>query len=416
MTHHQPTIFTLLLGAGLGFALAVSGGVFAQREATPAPLPWQDARLLGEVIARVKAEYVDDTADPELMQLAIRGMVSGLDAHSAFLDQDEYEELRIASEGNYSGIGIEVSYESGAIVVIAPIEGSPADLAGLLTGDHIVAIDGRAVDSNGLADAIARMRGEAGTQVRVSVERAQVEEPLEFVIERAQVEVHSVRHELIEAGFGYLRVSHFSETTAAEMAEAIAFLRGASNGPLRGLVLDLRNNPGGVLEAAVDVADAFLDRGVIVSADGRTREARFRLEATPGDLARSTRLAVLVNGGSASGSEIVAGALRDHHRALLIGRRTFGKGSVQTVLPLSSGQALKLTTSRYYTPSGVSIHEKGIVPDIELARPEAAAATVAPPPDAPLAERDAEVQRALEWLRSDGAVRLAGRESPRVAP
>lgn len=405
MTRHQPTILALLLGAVLGFALAVSSGVFAQREPVPGNLPWQDARLLAEVIERIQADYVDGVGDQELMQHAIRGMVAGLDAHSAFLDQEEYAELRMASEGNYSGIGIEVSADSGAIVVVAPIEGSPADRAGLLTGDVIVAIDGRAVDNGGLADAITRMRGEAGTRVRVSVERETNEEPIEFVIERAQVEVHSVRYEMIEPGFGYLRVSHFSETTLIELTTAIATLRGVSGAPLQGIVLDLRNNPGGVLEAAVDVADAFLDHGLLVSADGRTREARFRLEATPGDLARGTRLAVLVNGGSASGAEIVAGALRDHDRALLFGRRTFGKGSVQTVLPLSAGHALKLTTSRYYTPSGASIHEKGIVPDIELPRPQPVPAMAAPLPGTPLADRDHEVRLALDWLKTGDAAR-----------
>jgi carboxyl-terminal processing protease len=405
MIRHPPTVLALLLGAVLGFALAVSGGVFAQREPVPADLPWQDARLLAEVIERVQAEYVDGIGEQALMQHAIRGMVAGLDGHSAFLDQDEYADLRIASEGSYSGIGVEVSYESGAIVVVAAIEGSPADRAGLLTGDVIVAIDGRPVDSGGLADAITRMRGEPGTRVRVSVEREASEEPIEFLIERAQVEVHSVRHEMIEPGFGYLRISHFSETTPTELAAALAALRGVSDQPLTGLVVDLRNNPGGVLEAAVDVADAFLDHGLIVSADGRTREARFRLEATPGDLARDTRLAVLVNGGSASGAEIVAGALRDHGRAQLLGRRSFGKGSVQTVLPLSAGHALKLTTSRYYTPSGASIHEKGIVPDIELPRPEPLAGAAVPLPGTPLADRDQEVRRALDWLKSPEAAR-----------
>lgn len=413
MNRPQPTLLALLIGAALGFALAVSGGVLAQRERPGDPLPWQDARLLAEVIERIRDEYVDTIGERELMQHAVRGMVSGLDAHSTFLDQGEVEDLRIATEGNYSGIGIEVSHESGAIVVVAPIEGSPADRAGLQTGDVIVAIDGRKIDSRSLADAIGRMRGEPGTLVRLAVERAQVAEPIEFAIERAQVEVMSVRAQLLEPGYGYLRISHFSDHTAAELESAVVALERGSTRPLAGVVLDLRSNPGGVLEAGVAVADAFLDRGLIVSADGRTQEARFRMEAAPGEVVPGARVAVLVDGGSASAAEIVAGALRDHGRAVLIGQRTFGKGSVQTLLPLSAGQAIKLTTSRYYTPSGASIHEKGLQPDIELPRQdpargrEAAAGTL--PGDAPLPDRDAGVRVAVDWLKGSDAVRMAGR-------
>ena len=411
MNRSQPTILALILGTALGFALAVTGGVLAQREPA-APLPWQDARLLAEVIDRIRAEYVDSIGEHELMQHAVRGMVAGLDAHSTFLDEQEVEDLRIATEGNYSGIGIEVSYDSGAIVVVAPIEGSPADRAGLETGDVITSIDGHRVSDRGLAEAIGRMRGEAGTLVQLTVEREAAAEPLEFVIERANVEVASVRAQLLEPGYGYLRISHFSDHTAAELDAAVAALRQGSESPLAGIVLDLRSNPGGVLEAGVSVADAFLDRGLIVSADGRTRDARFRLEASPGDVAPGARIAVLVDAGSASAAEIVAGALRDHGRAVLIGQRTFGKGSVQTVLPLSAGQALKLTTSRYYTPRGTSIHEKGLEPDIELPRPEPALADALRrlPGGTPLAERDPGVAAAMDWLRAPGPVRMAGRD------
>jgi carboxyl-terminal processing protease len=323
------------------------------------------------------------------------------------------EDLRIATEGSYSGIGIEVSYESGGIVVVAPIEGSPAYRAGLQSGDVIISIDGRRIDNRSLTDAIGRMRGEPGTVVRLSVEREQADEPLEFAIERAQVEVMSVRSQLLEPGYGYVRIAHFSEHTATELEAAVAALRRGSHTVLQGLVLDLRGNPGGVLEAGVAVADEFLERGLIVSADGRTQQARFRMEASPGEVAPGVRVAVLVDGGSASAAEIVAGALRDHGRAVLIGQRTFGKGSVQTVLPLSAGQAIKLTTSRYYTPSGVSIHEKGLQPDIEL--PRESGVKRPPPPasaqpgDAPLAERDAAVRTAVDWLKGSDGVRMAGR-------
>lgn len=411
MFRNPTTVLALLLGALLGFALAVSGGVEAQRHPDRADLPSADARLLAEVIERVKDEYVDRVDEHELMQHAVRGMLSGLDAHSAFLDEQELADLRIATEGSYTGIGIEVSYQSGAIVVVSPIEGSPADRAGLLTGDVIVAIDGHEVTGSGLGEAIGRMRGEAGTLVRVTIGRDGVEEPLEYAIERAEVEVHSVRHALLEPGLGYVRITHFSETTARDVEQAVAELGRKSGGRLAGLVLDLRNNPGGVLEAGVEVADAFLDAGLIVSASGRARDARFRMEAHPGDIARDARIAVLINGGSASASEIVAGALRDHGRATLIGRTTFGKGSVQTILPLSGGQAIKLTTSRYYSPSGTSIHERGIEPDIELPRGAASPslATAAAP------GADDEVALALEWLQKGASPRVAGEPAAAMA-
>lgn len=396
----RKTWLALLSGAALGFALATSGGVLAARKPEVTDLPWQDARLMAEVIERVKRDYVDPVDDHELMQHAIRGMLSSLDAHSAFLDEDELEELRIASEGNYSGIGIEVSYEGGLIVVVAPIEGSPAERAGLRTGDLVVAIDGQEVKAVGLEQSVERMRGEPGTTVRVTIERATTAEPLDYTIERAEIELHSVRQAMLAPGYGYVRISQFSDTTGREVEEAVDTLRRESALPLRGLVLDLRGNPGGVLEAGVEVADAFLDRGMIVSATGRGSDARFRMDATAGDLLDGMPLAVLVNGGSASASEIVAGALRDNGRATLIGRTTFGKGSVQTVLPLSAGHAIKLTTSRYYTPSGTSIHGHGIVPDVELPRDDAG-----PLPGDPAA--DGEVKAALAWLQAP-AVRVAG--------
>ena len=413
MLRSPTTVLALLLGALLGFALAVSGGVQAERRPDRTDLPPDDARLLVEVIERIKAEYVDRVDDHELMQHAIRGMLSGLDSHSAFLDEEELDDLRIATEGSYTGIGIEVSYEAGAIVVVSPIEGSPADRAGLRTGDVIVAIDGHEVAASGLGEAIGRMRGAAGTRVAVTLEREGVDEPLEFTIERAEVEVQSVRHAVVGPGLGYVRITHFSETTARDVAAAVADLQRQSEGPLAGLLLDLRNTPGGVLEAGVEVADAFLDEGVIVSASGRARDARFRMEAHPGDIARNARIAVLINGGSASASEIVAGALRDHGRATLIGRTTFGKGSVQTILPLSGGQAIKLTTSRYFSPSGVSIHERGIEPDILLPRDaENPARTAA----ATLPDLDAEVAVALEWLQQGlSAQRVAGQPSTATA-
>jgi len=393
MSSRRATVLTLLLGMGLGFALATTSGVMALRKPDAADLPRQDVRLMAEVIERVKQEYVDPVDDHDLMQHAIRGMVANLDPHSAFLEEDELEDLMVASEGNYSGIGIEVSYEDGLIVVVAPFEGSPAERAGLRTGDLIVAIDGQAVRTVGLGASVNRMRGEPGTVVRVTIERGGLAEPLEYAIERARIDVHSVRQAMLEPGFGYLRIGQFSETTAADLEAAYRRLVEASGAPLAGLVLDLRGNPGGVLDAGVDVADAFLDSGLIVSATGRGPDARFSIEAAPGDLLQGSPLAVLVNGGSASASEIVAGALHDHGRATLLGRTTFGKGSVQTILPLSDGRAIKLTTSRYYTPSGVSIHERGIEPDIVLPRADDAATYGD-------LDTDEELRAALDWLKT----------------
>jgi carboxyl-terminal processing protease len=300
--------------------------------------------------------------------------------------------------------------QDGAVRVVAPIDGTPAARAGIQAGDIIVSIDDVAVDTEALDDAINRMRGKPGTSVKVSVSRDEVPQTLDFVLERSNVQVHSVKQELLEPGFGYIRITHFSETTPSDLTEAIADLKRASpQNKLKGLVLDLRNNPGGVLEAAVSVSDAFLDDGAIVSASGRAAESRFEMDATPGDLLDGAAMAVLVNGGSASASEIVAGALKDHGRAMLIGKTTFGKGSVQTVMPLSDGRAIKLTTSRYYTPSGASIHEKGIDPDIVVDRDQDPVENLGA---ANLLERDSEVSLALGKLKGDGVIRQSKAPPP----
>jgi carboxyl-terminal processing protease len=390
-----------LLAAGLaiGLGLGLARGVLADKP--PAPdrdVPWQDARLLAEVLERVEREYVDPVDDHQLLQAAIRGMVSSLDPYSAYLDGDEYDDIKISSSGQYSGVGIEVSMEDGQVVVVAPLDGSPAAGAGIRSGDVIATIDGVPVNTTTLADTIGRMRGKEGTSVKIGILREGSTEPLQITLKRSRVQLHSVSSELPQAGYGYIRIAQFSETTGEELNAALKALRTKNNAPLKGLVLDLRNNPGGVLEAAVAVADAFLDSGVIVSAKGRTAESKFEMSATPGDELNGAPIVVLVNGGSASAAEIVAGALKDHHRATLMGRTTFGKGSVQTVMPLGRDRAIKLTTSLYYTPSGVSINHRGIAPDIEFERDQAGPAPAAPA-DAPLLERDSEVKRALEQLK-----------------
>jgi carboxyl-terminal processing protease len=389
----------MAMGASIGLSLGMAGGVLADK---PAPLgkdlPWQDAHMLAEVLDRVEHDYVNPVDDHQLLQAAIRGMVSSLDPYSAYLDGDEYDEIKISSSGQYSGVGIEVAMEDDQVVVVSPFEGSPAAAAGIRTGDVIATIDGVAVNSTTLADTIGRMRGKEGTSVKIGILRSGNTEPLEFALKRSRVELHSVKSELPEPGFGYVRIAEFSETTGEDTVSALRALRKRNGGALKGLVLDLRNNPGGVLEAAVSVADAFLDGGVIVSAKGRTAESKFEMRATPGDELNGAPIVVLVNGGSASAAEIVAGALKDHHRAKLMGRTTFGKGSVQTVMPLSGDRAIKLTTSLYYTPSGVSINHRGIAPDIELeldAKPPAVPA----PTDAPLEQRDPDVKRAIQELK-----------------
>jgi len=394
----------LAVGILIGLSLGLARGVLAGKPAAGADLPWQDAHMLAAVLERVKHDYVNPVDDHQLLQAAIRGMVASLDPYSAYLDGDEYDEVKISSSGRYSGVGIELSIEDEQVVVIAPFDGSPAAQAGIRSGDIIVTIDGIPVNTSTLADTIGRMRGAEGTSVKIGIMREGHSEPMLFTLKRSRVDLHSVKAEMLEPGWAYVRISQFSETTGDDLNAAMKDLRKHNGAPLKGLVLDLRDNPGGVLEAAVAVADAFLDSGVIVTAKGRTADSKFEMDATPGDVLNGAPIVVLVNGGSASAAEIVAGALKDQHRAKLMGRTTFGKGSVQTIIPLSDDRAVKLTTSLYYTPSGVSINHRGIAPDIELER-DANQPAAAVPADAPLQKRDAEVKRALEELKVSPSTR-----------
>ncbi|MGH8495515.1 MAG: S41 family peptidase [Gammaproteobacteria bacterium] len=410
MSLRARSVLVLIIGTVLGLSLSFGGGVLAERGGAESDesLPWEEARLLAEVLQRVKADYVEPVDDHELIEAAIRGMVADLDPHSAFLDSEEYQEIRISTTGNYTGVGLEVSLEEDVdgqekhVRVIAPIDDTPAARAGIRSGDTIISIDGMPVDPENLNDTVHRMRGAAGTQVRIAIVREGASDPLSFTLTRDHVLVKSVRHEMLEPGYGYVRISHFSETTDRDLDEALADLQRRSDGELRGLILDLRNNPGGVLDSAVDVSDTFLERGNIVTADGRADEAQFRMDAKPGDALEGQELVVLVNGGSASASEIVAGALQDNHRALLVGSATYGKGSVQTVMPLSQGRAIKLTTSKYYTPAGTSIHERGISPDIHVENSHIDPAQIAQLPELDgheaLAE-DYELRAALQALQ-----------------
>lgn len=403
MSFRIRSVLVLAVGIALGLMLSVGTAVRADRETAaekplPLPLPAEDVRMLVEVLERVRVDYVDDVDEHRLIEDAIRGMVSSLDPHSAFLDPEEYREVRISTAGSYSGVGIELVLEDGQVVIVSPIEDSPAYRAGIVSGDVILSVDGAPVDPDSLDDTISRMRGEDGTSVVLGVHRPGDGTTFSLTLVRELVQLASVKSRMLEPGTGYIRVTHFSETTGRDLKRAALRLKKENGGTLQGLILDLRNNPGGLLDAAVEVSDIFLDTGLIVSAEGRVNDARFRMSAQPGDVMDGKPIVVLVNSGSASASEIVAGALQDHGRALLVGSHTFGKGSVQTVMPLSNGRAIKLTTSRYFTPAGRSIHEVGINPDVEVLR-EVGDSTVITPAGIPIAEDDPALAVALKTIK-----------------
>ena len=365
-------ILVLLSGVvlGLGFALgSMAWSAFGTRAHVRAPVDpaVESAALVAEVIDRVRREYVDAVDDRQIVEGAIRGIVAELDQHSSFLDADEYEDIRISTTGNYTGVGLDVNLEGGKVTVVTPLDGAPADRAGILPGDTVVAVNEVPVDADDIEASVARMRGAPGTPVTLEVQRQGSDAPLRFELTRTEVHVKTVHSEYLGNGLAYVRVSSFAESTPADLEAAAHELNeAAERGELLGLVLDLRSNPGGLLDAAVAVADEFLAEGVIVSGTGRVRQAQFEEVARVGDSLESVPMIVLVNGGSASAAEIVAGALQDHGRARIVGEQTYGKGSVQTVMPLGEGSAIKLTTSRYLTPSGRSINGSGIAPDIHV--------------------------------------------------
>jgi carboxyl-terminal processing protease len=324
-----------------------------------------DIQTFTRAFELIKRAYVEPVGNQQLMQAAVRGMLAGLDPHSAFLDKSQLRDLSDDTSGAYSGLGIEVAQVNHQLLIVAPIDGGPAKRAGIVAGDVIQAIDGVPVRPDTLDAATNKLRGPIGTSITLLILHPRAHKPVTIALVRQRIKVASVAVRMLEPGFAYLRISEFQEDTANELTSKLAEIQ-KRDGPLRGAVLDLRSNPGGLVTSAVDVADDFLNSGVIVSTRGRLTQADLKFSAKPGDLLDGAPLVVLVDNGTASAAEIVTGALKDNHRALIMGRRTFGKGSVQTILPLGNGDAVKLTTARYYTPNGTSIQAAGITPDIVL--------------------------------------------------
>ena len=414
----------ILLGAVAGVLISLNLQAIAEREAA-GPLPVEELRAFTEVFGTIKQNYVEPVSDKKLITGAINGMLSDLDPHSAYLDADAYRELQVGTQGQFGGLGIEVGMEDGFVKVVSPIEDTPAFRAGIKPGDLIVKLDDTPVKGMTLNEAVKRMRGKPDTKITLTIARKGESQPLVVTLTRAVIHVRSVKSKLIEPGYGWIRVSQFQEATAESLVKHLQQLY--RQGPLKGLVLDLRNDPGGLLYGAVAVSSAFLPPdSLVVSTDGRVEEAKKKYFATPDDYLRGEHddflkglpagvktvpMVVLVNGGSASASEIVAGALQDHKRAELIGTQTFGKGSVQTIMPLTSNTAIKLTTARYYTPSGRSIQLTGITPDLVVEEPGDLAARL----------READLQRHLDNNQTRAAPakpepRTANSTTPPVAP
>jgi carboxyl-terminal processing protease len=380
-----------LIGLGLvaGVLISMHFAAIAERDSVNS-LPIEELRSFAEVFGRIKSDYVEPVSDKKLITEAITGMLSGLDPHSAYLDAEGFKELQVGTQGEFGGLGIEVGMEDGLVKVISPIEDTPAYQAGIKSGDLIIKLDDTLVKGLTLNDAVKRMRGKPGTDIILTVIRKPEPKPLQITVTRAVIKVQSVKSKLVDPGYAFVRITQFQEHTGENLATALEKLLKQSNNKLKGLVLDLRNDPGGLLTGSVGVSAAFLPNdALVVYTEGRTDDAKMRLNATPADYLRGTGksdylknlppifktipMVVLINGGSASASEIVAGALQDHKRAVIMGTQSFGKGSVQTILPLGNNTAIKLTTARYYTPNGRSIQATGIVPDIIAEDPSTAA-------------------------------------------
>jgi carboxyl-terminal processing protease len=397
-------ISLITIGAVLGITLSLNYPAIAEKNTKP-QLPLDELRTFAEVYGKIKSDYVESVEDKKLINEAINGMLTGLDPHSSFLDVEGFKDLQAGTQGEFGGLGIEVGMEDGLVKVISPIEDSPAFKAGIKSGDLIMQLDEKLVKGMSLNDAVKIMRGKPNTPIKLTVLRKGENKPLYITLTRAIIKTQSVKYKLSEPNYPYLRITQFQEHTGEDLAKAIKTLRDQNKGPFKGLVLDLRNNPGGLLNAAVGVSGAFIPKdALVVYTEGRTPDAKMQLTANPANYSRggesadylkdlpadikSIPMVVIVNGGSASASEIVAGALQDHKRAVIMGTQSFGKGSVQTILPMNNGTAIKLTTARYFTPNGRSIQAKGIVPDIIVEDP-------ANPSDAGLNLREADLSRHL---------------------
>jgi carboxyl-terminal processing protease len=359
-----------LCGTLLGLSLAIGHSVYATKESEQ--IPFEDLQAFTEIFSKVKSDYVETVDEKQLIEDAIRGMLNGLDPHSAYLNTSEFSDLKIGTTGQFGGLGIEVGMENGFVKVISPIDDTPASRAGVRASDLIIKLDDKSVKGMTLNDAVKIMRGKPNTSIDLTIVREGEPKPLVINITREIIRVKSVKNRMLEPGYGYVRITNFQSRTTTDLLKAISDLQ--KENPLKGLILDLRNNPGGVLNGAVGVSDAFIDDGLIVYTEGRIDDSSHRYLATPGDSLNGAPLVVLINGGSASASEIVAGALQDHKRGIILGTKSFGKGSVQTIQELRNGSAVKLTTARYFTPSGRSIQATGIEPDIKLSTVKLSAA------------------------------------------
>ena len=396
-----------LVSLGLVGGILISLQLSAVAERSAAPLPIDELRSFTEVYGRVKNDYVEAVDDKELIEEAINGMLSGLDPHSAYLNEEAFKEMKVGTQGEFGGLGIEVSMEDGFVKVVAPIEDTPAWNAGLKSGDLIIKLDESNVKGMTLNDAVKLMRGKPGTDIVLTIVRKGEPQPQTITVTRDIIQIQSVKYRMLEEDYAYFRVTQFQEHTGEKLGQAIEKLFAENAGPMKGMILDLRNDPGGLLTASIGVSAAFLQKDkLVVYTEGRTNDARMRMYARPefyargpkGDYlanvpeaAKTVPMVVLVNGGSASASEIVAGALQDHRRAVIMGTQTFGKGSVQTILPLGNGTAIKLTTARYFTPSGQSIQAKGITPDIIVED-----ATIETKQSSPLMRKEADLKNRLD--------------------
>jgi len=356
---------------------------------------YEDLKIFTDVLGLLQKEYVEETNSKDLVYGAVKGMLETLDPHSAFMPPSVYKEMQEETKGRFEGLGIEITSKEGVLTVVSPIEDTPAFRAGIQAGDQILKIDGESTKNLTLMDSVKRLRGPRGTKVTITIMREGLSKPREFTLTRDVIPIRSVRYELMEKQYGYIRLSQFQEKTEGEFDKALKALESESKGAIKGLILDLRNNPGGLLDQAVKVSDRLIESGLIVSMEGRREDQKMKFYAHPqGTIARYP-LIILVNGGSASASEIVAGAVQDHGRGILVGTQTFGKGSVQTIFPMKDGSGLRLTTARYFTPNGRSIQAKGILPDVIVKPALPEEEKIVPPPKPPALPAEKDLERHL---------------------